>query len=153
MNTQGLLDRLLGAGKSLLRETGVTTRQGTVTDFGKGAAVGGLAGLLLGSKTGRKLATYGGLAALATMAWQAYRQSQPRDKAPGTGANHSTQESSAVLRAAVAAARVDDRIGQREGKPIDREVARHAGDAALRSWVEKESRSADRSDRQTYADD
>ena len=138
MNTQGLLDRLLGAGKSLLSETGVTTQQGTVTDFGKGAAVGGLAGLLLGSKTGRKLATYGGLAALGTMAWQAYRQSRSEAEPPWSEANHSTKEGRTVLRAVLAAARVDGHIDERERNLIDREIARHGGDSALRSWVEQE---------------
>ncbi|WP_273439729.1 hypothetical protein [Sedimenticola selenatireducens] len=64
MDTRGLLDQLLGAGKSFLNDSGITTSQGGITDYGKGAATGGLVGLLLGSKTGRKLATYGGLAAL-----------------------------------------------------------------------------------------
>jgi uncharacterized membrane protein YebE (DUF533 family) len=138
MNTQGLLDRLLGAGKSLLDETGVTTQQGTVTDFGKGAAIGGLAGLLLGGKTGRKLATYGGLAALGTMAWRAYTQGKSQDGPPWAEGDRSTGESSAVLRAVLAAARVDGHIDERERKLIDREIVRHGGDSALRAWVEKE---------------
>ena len=42
-------------------------------DFGKGALAGGALGLLLGkNKTTRKLATYGGLAAIGVMAYKAY---------------------------------------------------------------------------------
>lgn len=68
MDTRDLLDQLLGAGKSLLNKSAVSTSDGNISDYGKGAATGGLVGLLLGSKAGRKLAAYGGLAALAAMA-------------------------------------------------------------------------------------
>ncbi len=141
MDTRGLLDQLLGAGKSFLNDAGVTNPQGGVTDFGKGAATGGLIGLLLGSKTGRKMATFGGLAALGTMAWRAYNQN--RSQATGGGqqqipAMNNPAESRAVLRAVLAAARVDGHIDERERALIDQEVSRHGGDAALRSWMEAE---------------
>jgi len=64
MDTRGFLDRLLGEGKSLLGQTGLTNPEGKISDYGKGALSGGALGILLGSKGGRKLATYGGLAAL-----------------------------------------------------------------------------------------
>jgi uncharacterized membrane protein YebE (DUF533 family) len=142
MDTRQLLDQLLGAGKSLLNETGVTTPEGGVTDFGKGAAAGGLVGLLLGSKTGRKLATYGGLATLGVVAWQAYSQSSSR-----TGADEAhalveplPSERRVVLRAILNAARVDGHIDERERDLIDKEIARLGGDASLRDWVEAELR-------------
>jgi uncharacterized membrane protein YebE (DUF533 family) len=140
MDTRQLLDQLLGAGKSLLNETGVTTPEGGVTDFGKGAAAGGLVGLLLGSKTGRKLATYGGLATLGAVAWQAYSQSRSRANTDEARAlvEPLLSESRVVLRAILNAARVDGHIDERERDLIDKEIARLGGDASLRDWVEAE---------------
>jgi uncharacterized membrane protein YebE (DUF533 family) len=140
MDARQLLDQLLGAGKSLLNETGVTTPEGGVTDFGKGAAAGGLVGLLLGSKTGRKLATYGGLATLGAVAWQAYSQSRSRANTDEARAlvEPSLSESRVVLRAILNAARVDGHIDERERDLIDKEIARLGGDASLRDWVEAE---------------
>jgi uncharacterized membrane protein YebE (DUF533 family) len=142
MDTRQLLDQLLGAGKSLLNETGVTTPGGSITDYGKGAAAGGLVGLLLGSKTGRKLATYGGLATLGAVAWQAYSQS--RSRVNGDEARVLVEplpsESRVVLRAILNAARVDGHIDERERDLIDKEIARLGGDASLRDWVEAELR-------------
>ena len=128
MDTGGLLDQLLDAGKTLLGRTGVTIPEGGISDFGKGAAAGGLAGLLLGTKSGRKLATYGGLAALATMAWRAYSQSPsgPAHPAPPAALKPSPTEKRIVLRAVLAAARVDGHIDEREQLLIDQEIARLA---------------------------
>jgi len=142
MDTRQLLDQLLGAGKSLLNETGVTTPGGSITDYGKGAAAGGLLGLLLGSKTGRKLATYGGLATLGAVAWQAYSQSRSRVNGDEARAlvEPLPSESRVVLRAILNAARVDGHIDERERDLIDKEIARLGGDASLRDWVEAELR-------------
>ncbi len=142
MDTRQLLDQLLGAGKSLLNETGVTTPGGSITDYGKGAAAGGLVGLLLGSKTGRKLATYGGLATLGAVAWQAYSQSRSRVNGDEARAlvEPLPSESRVVLRAILNAARFDGHIDERERDLIDKEIARLGGDASLRDWVEAELR-------------
>lgn len=140
MNTRGLLDQLLGAGKSLLGQAGITDAGGQVTDFGKGAAAGGVLGLLLGSKTGRKLATYGGLAALGVMAWRAYNgnRSGSGDTPPPEALSHTPARDRALLRAMLAAARVDGHIDDRERGMIDAEVVRLGGDAELRGWLETE---------------
>jgi len=138
MDTGGLLDQLLGAGKSLLGRTGITTPEGGISDFGKGVAAGGLAGLLLRNNSGRKLATYGGLAALGTMAWRAHSQSRcgPGHVAPPAALEPSPRDKLIVLRAILAAARVDGQIDEREQTLIDREIARQGGDASLRAWIE-----------------
>lgn len=140
MDTRGLLDQLLGAGQTLLNDSGITNPAGGLSDYGKGAATGGLVGLLLGSKTGRKLATYGGLAALGAIAWRAYNQnrSAASDSAPPVPVANTSTESRAVLRAVLAAARVDGHIDERERALIDQEIARHNGDGSLRTWVEAE---------------
>lgn len=142
MYTGGLIDQLLGAGKTLLGRTGVTTPKGGISDSGKGAAAGGLAGLLLGTKSGRKLATYGGLAALATMAWGAHSQSRPgpTHPAPPAALKPSPTEKRIVLRAVLAAARVDGHIDEREQLLIDQEIARLGGEASLRAWIEDQLR-------------
>lgn len=140
MDTRGLLDQLLGAGKTFLNDSGVTKPEGGLSDYGKGAATGGLVGLLLGSKTGRKLATYGGLAALGAMAWRAYNQNNPAasDSSPPAPVANADTESRVVLRAVLAAARVDGHIDERERALIDQEIVRHGGEGSLRTWVETE---------------
>lgn len=80
MKIQGFLDHLLKS----------SSGSGSVlnADFGKGAISGGALGLLLGkNKTTRKLATYGGLAAIGVMAYRAYgdyKQQQQGGFAAGT---------------------------------------------------------------------
>lgn len=142
MDTRGLLDQLLGTGRQVLGKTGMTDDSGNVSDLGKGVAAGGLAGLLLGSSTGRKLAAYGGLAALGVMAYRAYAD---RD-APGTtdvtppprSLADQARESRVVLKALLAGARADGHIDERERGLIDQEIARLGGDADLRAWMESE---------------
>jgi uncharacterized membrane protein YebE (DUF533 family) len=99
-----------------------------------------LVGLLLGSKTGRKLATYGGLATLGAVAWQAYSQSRSRGSGDEACAlvEPLPSESRVVLRTILNAARVDGHIDERERDLIDKEIARLGGDASLRDWVEAE---------------
>lgn len=141
MDTRGLLDQLLGAGKSLLNDTGMTTSDGRVSDLGKGAAAGGLLGLLLGSKSGRTLATYGGLAALGVVAWRAvqkHRTGQSGEPAVEDVPGLEPPQSRLVLRAVLHAARVDGHIDARERALIDQEISRLGGDPALRTWVEAE---------------
>jgi uncharacterized membrane protein YebE (DUF533 family) len=140
MDTRGLLDQLLGAGKGLLQDSGMTNAKGGISDLGKGAAAGGLAGLLLGSKGGRKLATYGGLAALGVMAYRAYAN-RDRDEAaepPPKSIEDSGRESRLVLKALLAGARADGHIDARERALIDQEIERLGGDEGVRRWVEAE---------------
>ncbi len=140
MNFRGLLDQLLGAGQSALTRTGITNDDGSITDFGKGAATGGALGLLLGSKTGRKLATYGGLAALGVAAWRAYSKDGPGQPAtPDSNAiTHTDKTDRVILRAMLAAARVDGHIDTQERARIDREIERLGGDEQLRVWIDSE---------------
>lgn len=140
MDTRGLLDQLLGAGKSLLGETGMTKPDGGISDLGKGAAAGGLIGLLLGSKTGRTVATYGGLAALGALAWRAYNQQRTGASASDAPPALDASQDRVVLRAVLYAARVDGHIDERERGLIDQEIGRLGGDPALRAWVENELR-------------
>ncbi len=139
MNLQGLLNHFLKSqsGGSLLN-----------ADFGKGAVTGGALGLLLGkNKKTRKLATYGGLAAIGVMAYQAYRDYQqqnasgayqePRtvDRLPPPQAEAHSQ---AILRALIAAAKADGHIDDRERQLIEGEFQRLGQDAEVQRWFTAE---------------
>lgn len=142
----GALSGLLGGG------SGSSSRSGGLggmlnADFGKGALTGGALGLLLGkNKTTRKLATYGGLAAIGVMAYKAYgdykQQSgatgvEPRtvDRLPPPQAEIHSQ---AILQALVAAAKADGHIDARERQAIEGEFTRINPDAELQQWLHAE---------------
>jgi len=138
MKIQGFLEQLLKSqtGGSLLN-----------ADFGKGAVAGGALGLLLRkNRKTRKLATYGGLAAIGVMAYQAYRDhqqqtaattSEPRtvDRLPPPQAE---QHSQAILRALIAAAKADGHVDDRERAAIEGEFRRLGDDAELQRWLQAE---------------
>jgi uncharacterized membrane protein YebE (DUF533 family) len=146
MKIQGFLDHLLkssqggsesGKPSSLLN-----------ADFGKGALTGGALGLLLGrNKSTRKLATYGGLAALGVMAYKAYgdyklqqegasrAEPQTVDRLPPPQAE---QHSQAILKALVAAAKADGHVDARERQVIEGEFARINQDASVQTWLHHE---------------
>jgi uncharacterized membrane protein YebE (DUF533 family) len=146
MNIPGFLDHLLkssqggsGSGKSgsLLN-----------ADFGKGALTGGALGLLLGrNKSTRKLATYGGLAALGVMAYKAYgdyklqqegtvkAEPQTVDRLPPPQVE---QHSQAILKALVAAAKADGHVDANERQIIEGEFARIHQDDSVQAWLRNE---------------
>lgn len=140
MDTRGLLDQILGAGRQVLNQTGMTNEQGQISDLGKGVAAGGLAGLLLGSSGGRKLAAYGGLAALGVMAYRAYanRDVSTAEMPVQRTGQAAVTEGRLVLKALLAGARADGHIDARERGLIDEEINRLGGDPELRRWVEQE---------------
>lgn len=116
-------------------------------DFGKGALTGGALGLLLGkNKTSRKLATYGGLAAIGVMAFRAYSDYQQQQGA--TGVQPQTVDrlppaqvelhSKAILQALVAAAKADGHIDAREREAIEGEFTRIDPDSELQQWLHAE---------------
>ncbi|MBP6898654.1 MAG: tellurite resistance TerB family protein [Burkholderiaceae bacterium] len=147
MSAQAMLERLLKSG---------------LGGFGGGAAAGGVLGLLLGSKQGRryggKALKYGGIAAIGLMAWKAYEQYQQQQQQTRAGmappaaaaqppatvdrlpAPEAEQHSRAMLLAMMAAAKADGHLDERErgllGGELDRLAAASApGDNALRDWV------------------
>jgi len=148
----GSLDGLLGGGSKTVpvgrpdasREPG----NGLLNaDFGKGALAGGALGLLLGkNRTTRKLATYGGLAALGVMAYKAYgeykQQQGDAGAAPRTidrlPASEAELHSQAILKALVAAAKADGHIDARERSVIEGEFSRIENDAELQQWLSAE---------------
>lgn len=149
MNLHGFLDQLLKSATpgTLADRNGKGGIAGAVgSDFGKGAMAGGALGLLLGrNKATRKLATYGGLAAIGMMAYKAYGdyrrqqgqtvQPQTVDRLPPPQAN---LHSEAILRALVAAAKADGHIDARERAVIEGEFARIAPGAEVQQWLKAE---------------
>jgi len=153
MNLPGFLDHLLKSGAS--PGNGQTGGGGLGdmlnADFGKGALAGGALGLLLGkNKATRKLATYGGLAALGVMAYKAYGDYKQQQGGQPQGASAEPQtvdrlpppqvalHSEAILRALVAAAKADGHIDARERGVIEGEFARLDQDAELQQWLHAE---------------
>jgi uncharacterized membrane protein YebE (DUF533 family) len=116
-------------------------------DFGKGALSGGALGLLLGKhKTTRKLATYGGLAAIGVMAYRAYAEHQAQQGAAAVQPQTVDRvppaqvelHSRAILQALVAAAKADGHIDAREREAIEGEFTRIDPDAELQQWLHAE---------------
>ena len=156
MKIQGFLDHLLksaqGDGNGNAANT--TPSQGGLggmlnADFGKGALTGGALGLLLGkNKTTRKLATYGGLAAIGVMAYKAYGDYKQQQGGAGASAEPQTVDrlpppqvelhSQAILQALVAAAKADGHIDARERAVIEGEFIRVNQDAELQQWLHAE---------------
>ena len=149
MSLNGFLDHLLksAAPTTLSGNDGRGGLGGMLgSDFGKGTLAGGALGLLLGrNKATRKLATYGGLAALGMMAYRAYGdykaqqgttvQPQTVDRLPSPQAS---LHGEAILRALVAAAKADGHLDAREREVIEGEFARIAPEAEVQQWLKAE---------------
>jgi uncharacterized membrane protein YebE (DUF533 family) len=142
MDTTGLLDELLNAGRDLAaRGREVAERQldipkegpereAALSSMGKGAAAAGVLALLLGTGAGRKITgsalTVGSLAALGGVAYKAYqnwRSGQTQAAEPGTSVGDLTgqaaeQRGRALLRAMVAAANADGHMDDAERQRI-----------------------------------
>lgn len=167
MNTSSLIEQLLKAGSTVVsQQMGAarnTAQQADMGKYAKGAAVGGLLGLLLGSRGGRQLGgkavKLGSVAAMGMLAWKTYQEWQASQQArapgaaagaPGSGQNPATpsfealpapqQElhGQAMLKAMIAAAKADGHVDEREMALLDGELQRSAADAALRDWVKAE---------------
>ena len=147
----------LGAEKALNIPAEGQSRSDTLSTLGKGALGGGALGLLLGSKSGRKLGKtalqVGGTAALAAVAYKTYQKWQS-DKADPVGAasdiNHSPQaalappvdsqerESLLLLSAMIAAAKADGHIDDAEQDRIQAAVKSMGATAEVNQFVEQE---------------
>jgi uncharacterized membrane protein YebE (DUF533 family) len=162
VNTKSLLEQLLKSGTDLLQNNSDHRKSTKPEDLlghlstamsGKGGAAlaGGALGLLLGSKSGRKIGgkvlTYGGLAVIGTLAYKAYQNHQQNSR---NGSNEPTKpltelplnedeaRSKVILIAIIAAAKSDGHIDQREQQMIDSELAKMTSDQELQSWLNHE---------------
>jgi uncharacterized membrane protein YebE (DUF533 family) len=168
MNIQALLEQVLKTGMGSVEQaksaTAASARSGDLGKYATGAAVGGVLGLLLGSKRGRsvggKALKYGSIAAIGTLAWKAYQDyqaqqktaAQPPGPAAGAPLGHVSggfaalpapqleTHSQAMLRAMIAAAKSDGHLDERERELVHAELNRLNADSAARQWVEAELR-------------
>lgn len=167
MGASSLLDQLLKSGADAL--VGARRAAGpNLPQYAKGAAVGGLLGLLLGSGSGRRTAAkalkWGSVAAIGALAWKAYQdhqaqqeqtapQAQPDRPAPAASAAargaaatafdalpapQLERHAQAMLQAMIAAARSDGHLDDRERELVMAEVERLGADDATRRWVDAE---------------
>jgi uncharacterized membrane protein YebE (DUF533 family) len=171
MNPSSLLEQLLKAGTTVVGQQ-VQGLRGAASnpDMGKyasGAAVGGLLGLLLGSRGGRQLGgkavKLGSMAAIGMLAWKTYQEWQARQQAqaPASAAGAASAafarqpappaggfeslpapqmelHGQAMLKAMIAAAKSDGHVDDREQALVDGEMLRTQADPELRAWVKSE---------------
>jgi uncharacterized membrane protein YebE (DUF533 family) len=175
MSAHAMLEQLLKSGLSMLDAKSAGSApvgdHQPDTGWGKfagGAAAGGVMGLLLGSKGGRRIGgkalKYGSVAALGVMAYRAYgnwQAGQQRNAAAGSGlpstgplaeapagvrtvnllpAPEVELHSRAMLMAMIAAAKSDGHLDARERGLVESELARAGADTATRLWFEEELR-------------
>ena len=179
MSAQSMLEQLLKSGLAMVESNtagnaGTSGQQPVASDagwgkFGAGAAAGGLAGLLLGSKRGRKIGgsalKYGSMAALGVVAFKAYSNWQAQQQQSQTVHKHplpatavpappqqlpsaaTEQRSQALLKAMIAAAKSDGHLDQHEHQLIQAELSRLGGNEQDHAWMEAElARPTDPSD-------
>lgn len=130
--------------------------------FGAGAATGSVLGLLLGSKRGSSMGgsalKYGSIAALGAVAFKAYNHWQdqqaqqptqhgnlspaagPAQRTPLLPAPGVEEQSQALLRAMIGAAKSDGHLDERERGLIHAELDRIEADPQERQWMEEELR-------------
>lgn len=165
MDTRQLLEQILRSGNDFLagsgkQNAGGNTAGGGLGDMLSGGSGGLLAGsvlgLLLGTKKGRKMGAkllkYGSLAALGTVAYQAYSRSksggtlmpgsvdsvaQPQAVSQVAGVSDE-QRSLSVLKAMIGAAKADGHIDDRERSLIVQGMGELTQDGQTRQWVEAE---------------
>ena len=161
-NLTGFLDHLLKSAGATVSGANQPNRGSGMggalnSDFGRGTLAGGALGLLLGkNKKTRKLASYGGLAALGMMVYNTYSEYQrqqagtaglPPAQAPGLPAPQTVDRlpapqvdahGQAILRAIVAAAKADGHIDARERELIEGEYARQGVASEVQQWLHAE---------------
>lgn len=158
MSALNILETLLGAGKDLMAQAGNTARSATagnnalITDKDKTTLGAGALAVLLGKKTDSSLATYGGLAALGTVAYKAFKrwqESQAELAAQGANvaadipmplpikqisAEKTETTSRALLVAMITAAKSDGHIQAEEKAQLDAHFSK-ISDPQDRAWL------------------
>lgn len=164
-NAKRLLDQFLGAQSvpGRLPSAMGAGVAGTAQSYGglaQGAMVAGVLGLLLGTRTGRRIGAgalkLGGLAAVTALAYKAYQSWQagaapqtslsdqdlappPADSAFAPGNESTAQETSVtLLRAMISAAKADGHIDSAERAAIFGELEKLGLDAQDQQWIERE---------------
>jgi uncharacterized membrane protein YebE (DUF533 family) len=153
MSLQNILNQLLQSGSEQYQNA---KQSGDLAKYGKGAAVGGVLALLLGSQRGRSVGgsvlKLGSMAAIGTLAWKVYQDYQAKQNPAATAtatpaptfaalpAPAMEDHSRAMLRAMIAAAKADGHMDERERGLVEAEMARHSTDASTQQWLQAELR-------------
>lgn len=157
IDVQGMLDglsRQIGGGRTGGQSGNQSGRQSSGSsgiDI-KSLLGGGVIGLLVGSKRGRKLGgkalKYGAIAGVGLLAWKAWQASQRGNGAPVDSAEVDrfevlegpTQErrSLGLLQAMIMAARADGHIDENERSLITEQIDALGADAELHRWIEQQ---------------
>ena len=162
MNATSYLEQLLKTGASALDQAKAGMQPGDGRKYATGAAVGGVLGLLLGSRGGRRLGgkvlKTGSVVALGALAWKAYGDWQRQNAAgaapaaapaaappaaAGFAALPAPQvevHSRAMLKALIAAAKSDGHMDDAERGQVEAALQRLQADAETRTWVDAEVR-------------
>jgi uncharacterized membrane protein YebE (DUF533 family) len=165
MNANSLLDQLLKTGAAALGNATQAASSPDGRKYATGAAVGGVLGLLLGSRSGRRLGgsaiKLGSVAALGMLAWNTYNDWQAQQAQAGAagaggeagaGAKGAPVQSAppalpapqadahgrALLKAMIAAAKSDGHLDERERELVQAELRRTDAGAELSHWVQVE---------------
>lgn len=160
MNFQSLIDQVLKSGVGAVGGA-LPTGRGDVGKLATGAAVGGVLGLLLGSKRGRhvggKVLKVGSMAAIGALAWKVWQDHQaqqrqaaapqpssvpvqPAPRFDSLPAPEQDRHGRAMLKAMIAAAKSDGHLDEREHELVRTELQRLNADDQLRQWVDAELR-------------
>lgn len=167
MSAQSILEQLFKSGMTMLEgekskpssSSLPTSNQNDWGKYGSGAAVGGVLGLLLGSKRGRKMGgsalKYASVAALGVVAVKAYNNwkveqapankssdpiQAPSQSTPLLTAPMTELGSQAMLKAMIAAAKSDGHLDDREQDLIYAELDRQQASSQDRQWMQDEIR-------------
>jgi uncharacterized membrane protein YebE (DUF533 family) len=159
MNANSFLDQLLKNGAAALGSATQAANSPDGRKYATGAAVGGVLGLLLGSRSGRRLGgsaiKLGSVAALGMLAWKTYnewqaQQAQQADTGsapapaatqiapPALPAPQADAHGRALLKAMIAAAKSDGHLDERERELVQAELRRTQAGDELSNWVQAE---------------
>ncbi|MGY6215909.1 tellurite resistance TerB family protein [Methylolobus aquaticus] len=165
MDSRSIIDLLLKSGQDLVSQGRTLAeaklkipesgpeRDAMLAGLGKGAAVGGVLAVLLGTGAGRKLTgttlKLGSLAAVGGLAYQAYQQWQRGQSAPvgdpGLSVDQLTgpaaeQRGLTLLRAMIAAAGADGHIDEAERRCIEQQLQTLGLEGAMLDLLQQELR-------------
>lgn len=164
IDAKSILEQLLKSGQELAAKGKAMAEQGlgiptsgpdrdkTMSQLGKGAALGGLLALLLGTRSGRRITgsavKYGTLAALGTVAYKAYKNwaasqgtksdPDPRKFLSELPAEQIQSRSTKLVRAMIAAAKADGHLDDHERKRIEDQIAAMNLDSAAAGMLRQE---------------
>lgn len=157
-----ILNKLLQSGKSLLDQqnrrqasrSSMGSQPGGIDwiSIGTAALSTGALGSLVGGRRRRGLfgraTRFGGMMALAGVAYQAYSQwQQQKQGRPVTdrpldqlSADEANRHSQAMVKAIIAAAKADGHVDEQERQMIEEQIARNQDNPSLKQWLDQELR-------------